>query len=293
MEHGGRERVGVREQDAVCALSEKVLVPAVDTRDVRELPALPLRPGIAADLGVDPPVLGVPRRLVGIGERPGERRLPGRLGSQHTHAADGAHLRESAAHGMTYDPRSVDGTRRLSQAISEGDGISLLVEVDSDDGARAAAGLGAEGLVLRRGAAGIREATPLPVLLYGGSATDADAVVIAAEHDGARQATLVEDATRRGVECVFEVHDEGELERLLEEHDPEVLLLSAAGADGEQTALDRVLELLEDVPAGKLAVAELHGLDREELDALERAGMDAVIVGPVDVAALAGEDAPA
>ena len=149
--------------------------------------------------------------------------------------------------------------------------------------------------MLRRSAAGIRGTTSLPVLQYGGAAGDgdADAVVIAAAHEGDELATIVGDATRRGVECVFEVRDEEELERLLEEHDPEVLLLSAAEADDQQTALDRVLELLQDVPAGKLAVAELHGLLREELDELERAGMDAVIVDRADVAALAGEDASA
>ena len=39
-----------------------------------------------------------------------------------------------------------------------------------------------------------------------------------------------------------------------------------------------VLDLLPDVPAGKLAVAEVPVATRDEVAALERAGIDAVIV---------------
>ncbi len=38
--------------------------------------------------------------------------------------------------------------RRFSQAISEGDGISLIVEVADLDAARAAAAQGAEGVIV-------------------------------------------------------------------------------------------------------------------------------------------------
>jgi hypothetical protein len=43
---------------------------------------------------------------------------------------------------------------------------------------------------------------------------------------------------------------------------------------------------LHDVPAGKLAIAELHDATAEDVAELERAGVDAVLVAPGDVAAL-------
>jgi hypothetical protein len=39
-----------------------------------------------------------------------------------------------------------------------------------------------------------------------------------------------------------------------------------------------VLDLLSDVPAGKLAIADVHGITQVEIDELERAGVDAVLV---------------
>ncbi len=59
------------------------------------------------------------------------------------------------------------GSRRLSQAISEGDGISVLVEVADGAGARTAEEQGAEGIVVRLAVAGIREASGLPLLWLG------------------------------------------------------------------------------------------------------------------------------
>jgi indole-3-glycerol phosphate synthase len=80
-----------------------------------------------------------------------------------------------------------------------------------------------------------------------------------------------------GLDCVVEVGDEEQLERVLERLDPEVFLLSARH-DDDADPLEQVLELLDDVPAGKLAVAEVGVLDEDTLAALERAGVDAVIV---------------
>jgi indole-3-glycerol phosphate synthase len=68
-------------------------------------------------------------------------------------------------------------------------------------------------------------------------------------------------------------------------------VLAAPDADGED-ALERVLDLLPDVPAGKLAIAELSGLSREDVAALERAGFDGVIVEPRSVSDLIGDAPP-
>ena len=87
------------------------------------------------------------------------------------------------------------------------------------------------------------------------------------------------------------VNDDDELERALEHVDPEILLLTAERAEDEQEPLDRVLELLPDVPAGKLAIAELATASREDVEALERAGVDAVLVAG-DVESLVGDAVP-
>ena len=56
--------------------------------------------------------------------------------------------------------------------------------------------------------------------------------------------------------------------------------------------MQRALDLLADLPAGKLAVAEVPVSSREQVDELERAGVDAVIVGARNVAGLAGDAPP-
>ena len=96
----------------------------------------------------------------------------------------------------------------------------------------------------------------------------------------------------RGLECVLRVRDEDELEEVLELVDPEILLLSAEEADDDQDHLERLLELLPDIPAGKLAIAELAGASRDDVLELERAGVDAVIVSGSDIGSLVGDTLP-
>ncbi len=184
------------------------------------------------------------------------------------------------------------GLRRLSHAVAEGDGISILVEVADRAAARTAEAEGAEGLAVRGHAAGVREASQLPLLWTAGSfraakEAGADAVVLVAEAAGDRLEELFEEAHELGLECVVKVRDEEELERVLERVDPEIFLLSAEDAEAGQHHLDRLLELLPDVPAGKLAIAELPSAGGEDLAALERAGVDAVLV-----ATLSGDRLP-
>ena len=71
-------------------------------------------------------------------------------------------------------------------------------------------------------------------------------------------------------EVAIRVRDEEELAAALEQLDPELLVLGGT--------LEAVLELLEDVPAGKLAIAELPAPSDADVEELERAGVDAVIV---------------
>jgi len=194
----------------------------------------------------------------------------------------------------------VTGSRRLSQALSEGDGISLLVNVADAATAAAAEEQGAEGLVLDRPAPGVRDATGLPVLFRGespdaASAAGADAWVLIAEHHHDEEDELEEHyhrALELGLECVIDVRDEEELETVLERVDPEIFLLSPAERDDDETPLEVVLDLLAAVPAGKLAIADLQLTNRDEVLELERAGCDGVIVHGGEVATLVGGPTP-
>ena len=185
-------------------------------------------------------------------------------------------------------------SRRFSQAIAEGDGISLLAVVRDLDAARTAEGQGAEGIVVASGVSGLREATELPILWSArsavGEASDggADAWLLAVEgleDDDDRLERLHQQAVDAGLECVVAVGDEDELRLALDRLDPEIFLLTGR-------ELDHVLSLLPDVPAGKLAVAEVGVRGRHEVAQLERAGVDAVIVPAADVPRLSGEPQP-
>jgi indole-3-glycerol phosphate synthase len=197
--------------------------------------------------------------------------------------------------GFAPELRQVTGARRFSQAISEGDGISIVVPVDDPGRARAAEDEGAEALALHAAVEAVREATSLPLLWrpHGSPqvarAAQADACVLAVaglEEENGRLESLYREAVDLGLECAIEVRDETALERL----DPEIFLLT--GADGDEDPLERALDLLQDVPAGKLAIAELPVSGRDEVAELERAGMDAVIVPAGNVAELVGGSAP-
>ena len=169
------------------------------------------------------------------------------------------------------------GTRRLSQRISEGDGIAIIVEVDDLDAARAAEGDGAKAVAVDRAIDGIRDATSLPILWLGrAQAIEADAVALRPE----------DEVDTAELENVVDVRDDAELELALARHDPEILLLSSA--DGGDDPLGAILELLPDVPAGKLAIAHVHDATRDEVQALERAGIDAVLVRGSSLAELTG-----
>ena len=151
------------------------------------------------------------------------------------------------------------GFRRFSQAISEGDGISVIVPVPiprrpglpSSRGRRPSCwrdrstACGGDGLpVLWRGERG----------LSARGARRRRRCVIVVEHaaeDGDLLERLHDEALELGLDVVVGVRDEEELELALERLDPEILLLSAADADDDQDALDRVLELLPDVPGGE------------------------------------------
>ena len=184
---------------------------------------------------------------------------------------------------------SIRPVGKLSQAIAEGDGISILVQADDVTSAVAAEQQGADGLVALAGAGEIRASSQLPLLHLGGLAeasnVAADGVVVPVD------LAAWDEGHALGLECVVRVSHAQELERALEELDPEILLLSPR-PDPERDLLEELLGLLHDVPAGKLAIAELQDASAHEVAELERAGVDAVLVAAGDVAALVPVEPP-
>jgi indole-3-glycerol phosphate synthase len=190
--------------------------------------------------------------------------------------------------------------RSFSHAIAEGDGISVIAAVEDADAARAAEAQRAEALVVSINPAAVRAASSLPILWRSDVRPDeavdaADAVMLvfdALDDDDGRLEELHRRALELGLDCAVEVRDEDEVEKALERVDPEIFVLSPAEAERDETPLEVVLDLLAAVPAGKLAIADLRLTTPDEVQELERAGCDAVIVSSRDVSPLAGEPPP-
>ena len=175
-------------------------------------------------------------------------------------------------------------SRRLSHHISQGDGIAVIVHVPDLPSARAAEEQGAKALAVDGPIAGIREATTLPLLWRGrGEPIDADALAIRAGD---------EDGEETELELVVDVRDEEELEEALERLDPEIFLISVRASEDDEDPVEWVLELLPDVPAGKLAIADVAVASRDEVLQLERAGFDAVLIPNGSVRDLVGTSPP-
>ena len=185
---------------------------------------------------------------------------------------------------------------RFSQAISEGDGISVIPVLEHGDiGALAAAadGAGAEAIAVRSVAdvALARARTDLPIIvlelvrdadgLLAAHEGGADACVLVFEALAGEEETLEElyaETLELELDCALDVRDEDELEAALERVDPEILIISERDPEKHEEELDRTFELLPDVPAGKLVVSESLVREREQVLALERAGVDAVLL---------------
>jgi indole-3-glycerol phosphate synthase len=180
-------------------------------------------------------------------------------------------------------------SRRLSHVLSDGDGISLIAVVGTLDDARAAAEHGADALAVPHGIAGLRDSTSLPILWRGepdweqARETGADACVL-----------FRDEPAPDDLELVVYAADDVAIEQALAIADPEIFMLGIPLGDTSHEAglVATVLDLLQDVPAGKLAIAELIDATQEHVDELERAGVDAVLVAAHDVGRLAGDDPP-
>jgi indole-3-glycerol phosphate synthase len=190
--------------------------------------------------------------------------------------------------------------RRFSQAISEGDGISVIVVVDGPEAARDAQDAGAEALYLLSAPGSqlpsIRGATELPILyFFDGENVEAlagaDACIVDVRDDDEDWLQHVQLTLGNDFELAFRIATDEHLEFLLEKFDPEIFVLTES-IDRARSSTKRVLELLPDVPAGKLAIADIGAGTREEVEELERAGIDGVIVTAGNVADLVGAAPP-
>ena len=134
-----------------------------------------------------------------------------------------------------------------------------------------------------------RAASALPILrkdfivdayqVYESAAAGADALLlIVAALEPSELADLYAEARGLDLDVVVEVHDEPELEAALAV-DAEVIGINNRNLGDFSVDVTRTFALLSDVPAGKTVVSESGFHTRDQLDELERVGVDAVLVG--------------
>jgi indole-3-glycerol phosphate synthase len=118
-----------------------------------------------------------------------------------------------------------------------------------------------------------------PYQLYEAAVNGADAVLLIARAlDDDELRRLNEEARALDLDTLVEVHDAEELERALAA-DAEVIGINNRDLDEMVVDVNTTYELMPDVPAGKTVVAESGISGREELEELDRVGVDAVLIG--------------
>jgi indole-3-glycerol phosphate synthase len=134
-----------------------------------------------------------------------------------------------------------------------------------------------------------RAATHLPVLrkdfvvdryqIFESAAAGADAILlIVAALEPEALLELHREARSLDLDVLVEVHDEEELEAALVV-EAEVIGINNRDLGDFTVDIERTYELLSDVPAGKTVVSESGFSTREQLDDLDRVGVDAVLIG--------------
>jgi indole-3-glycerol phosphate synthase len=134
-----------------------------------------------------------------------------------------------------------------------------------------------------------RGTTRLPILrkdfvideyqVYESAAAGADAILlIVAVLDRRALRRLYEEARAIDLDVLVEVHDEDELESALA-IDADVIGINNRDLTDFSVDLTRTFDLLSDVPAGKTVVSESGIETRDQVEELERIGVDAVLVG--------------
>lgn len=134
-----------------------------------------------------------------------------------------------------------------------------------------------------------RAATSLPILrkdfivdhyqVFESAVIGADAILlIVAALEPRELERLHAEALALDLDVLVEVHDERELTVALE-LDADVIGINNRDLTDFSIDVQRTFELLSDIPAGKTVVSESGIVRRDQLDELERVGVDAVLVG--------------
>jgi len=188
----------------------------------------------------------------------------------------------------------LDPIRPFTEGVV-GEEISFVLRVTEADPAMlsAAGNAGVAGLAVPGDSvpAGFEE-TWLPVLhkgvlidpyqLYESRLGGADGVVLIAEAFDDEDDLLVEMqavALHLGLDVVVEVADEDELEQVLELLDPDSFLIQNVRPGRDHADFEHTFSLLEEVPAGKVVLSEGGIRNRDQVQALEMAGVDAAVLG--------------
>jgi indole-3-glycerol phosphate synthase len=135
-----------------------------------------------------------------------------------------------------------------------------------------------------------RAASALPILrkdfiidpyqVYESAVAGADALLlIVAALSEEDLAALYREAGALDLDVLVEVHDADELGTALDVVDADVIGINNRDLTDFSVDVARTFELLADVPAGKTVVSESGIRTREQLDELERVGVDAVLIG--------------
>jgi indole-3-glycerol phosphate synthase len=185
------------------------------------------------------------------------------------------HKRRSPSAGVI---REGAGVAEIVRAYERGGAVALSILTEEDH-------FGGSLADLREA----RSATELPLLrkdftldpyqLYEAKAAGADAVLLVVgslADDDLRSLYL--EARALDLDALVEVHGEEELGRALE-LDADVIGINNRDLEDFTVDISRTLELLTDVPAGKTVVSESGIAFREQVEELERVGIDAVLVG--------------
>jgi indole-3-glycerol phosphate synthase len=118
-----------------------------------------------------------------------------------------------------------------------------------------------------------------PYQLYESAAAGADAILlIVAALEPETLYELLTEARALDLDALVEIHDERELEIALDV-EADVLGINNRDLGDFSVDIERTYDLLADVPAGKTVVSESGFTTREQLDELDRVGVDAVLIG--------------
>jgi indole-3-glycerol phosphate synthase len=130
-----------------------------------------------------------------------------------------------------------------------------------------------------------------PYQLYESAAAGADAILlIVAALEPEMLFELLSEARALDLDALVEIHDERELEIALDV-EADVLGINNRDLGDFSVDIERTYDMLADVPAGKTVVSESGFTTREQLDELDRVGVDAVLIGETLMRAVDVEDA--